>query len=494
MGLGALFQRDLKITTEDTVSGVSEIHTVVTGTGAYPDWRQTGAYRGGMGIPGASRAALLQAGLLGGVPWHAYTSDATGITERVQPTPLLLEQPSPPDTRVVTMSSLVMDLIWHGNAIELVVARDELGHPTATLPISAEFVHVKRVEPADGVPFPIGTVAYHVSPYAIHDGGDPSAGRWYSARDVIHTKGPCQPGALRGMGVLENHLATLTLAGEQRRQAANVTGSGVPLGVLKSDNPDLTVEEAEAAKASWMRSQRDRSVAVLGATTSFEALAWSPTESQLLDARRFTLHEIALIFGLDPSWLGASQASRTYSNVEQEGINLRVYSALADHLARLEAARSLVLPAGMVARANLDAVLRADTLGRYQAHALAYGKWLTDDEIRALEGRAPLTPEQREQIAALAPAPAPAAFAEDAPDTEEGVRSEVDLWEYWTIGRGKAKWATDPKPLEALFKRLLKHFPRDRAAQTALAWFADGMGRPVKPSDGEVPDAPADKG
>lgn len=493
MGLGTLLHRDLKITTEDTLTGETAIHTIVTGTGAYPDWTGRGEYRGGMGIPGASRAALLLSGLLGNAPWHGYTSDDSGITERVIPTPLLLEQPSPPDTSVVTISSLGLDLIWHGNAIEIIVGRDALGHATTTLPVPAEYVHVKRVERGDGIPFPIGNIAYWISPYPASETSDPSTGRWYSAYDVIHTKGPSRPGALRGMGVLENHLATLDLAVEQRRQAAAATGQGIPTGVLKSQNPDLTPTEAADLKAGWMNSQRSRTVAVLNQTTSFEALAWNPTESQLLDARRFTLHEIALIFGVDPSWLGAAQASRTYSNVEQEGINLRVYSALADHLARLEAARSQALPVGMVARANLDAVLRADTLGRYQAHEIGIrAGFLLDDEARAIEGRRPLTPAQREQIAASRPKPpAPAGQPPADDDGEPGgeaARSEADLWLYWTVGKGKAKWATKPKPLLALYERLLKYFTPGRAAATALAWFPDAMGRAPKPSDGVLPD------
>lgn len=497
MGLGALFHRDLKVTTEDTVSGETAIHTIVTGTGAYPDWSSRGAYRGGMGIPGASRAALLQAGLLGAVPWHAYTGDELGITERVRPTPPLLEQPCPPDTSVVTISSLVLDLIWHGNAVEIITTRDALGYATSTLPVPVEYAHVKRVERGDGIPFPLGNVAYWISPYPASETSDPSTGRWYSHHDVIHTKGPCRPGALRGMGVLENHLGTLDLAHEQRRQAANATGQGIPTGTLKSENPDLTGPEAADLKAKWMQAQRDRSVAVLNATTSFEALAWNPKDSQLLEARQFGLHEIALIFGVDPSWLGAAQASRTYSNVEQEGINLRVYSALADHLARLEAARSAQLPIGMVARANLDAVLRADTLGRYRAHEIGIRNgFLTDDEVRAMEGRRPLTPDQRAQIAASRPQPPAGAGPggdedEDADEgdgpPEEGARSEADLWIYWTAGKGRAKWTRKREPLRALYDQLLKHFTPDRARATALAWFPDGMGRAPKPSDGELP-------
>jgi len=219
---------------------------------------------------------------------------------------------------------------------------------------------------------------------------------------------------VRGMGVLENHLVTLDLAHEHVRQARNASGGGVPTGVLTSDDPDLTQTDANLISDAWMAKQRDRKVAVLNATTHYTPLAWNPTEAQLVQARELSMHEIALIFGLDPSWLGKSNTSRTYSNVEQEAVNLLKFGKPGGLVRRFEAAFSSALAPGTYAKANLDALLRADTLSRYQAHALAYGKWLTRDEIRRIEDRPPLTPEQKADLAALA-SPAPGASAAAGP-------------------------------------------------------------------------------
>jgi HK97 family phage portal protein len=137
----------------------------------------------------------------------------------------------------------------------------------------------------------------------------------------------------------------------------------------------------------------------------FTPLSWSPSDAQLLEARKYTIHEIALIFGLDPTWLGAAQTSRVYSNVEQEGINLVRYS-VAGWLTRLEQALSAALPRGTYAKANTDAIMRADTLGRYQAHEIGIRSgFLTRDEARDLEERPPLTAGQRAELKPPAPAP-----------------------------------------------------------------------------------------
>lgn len=408
MGLGSLFSRSTQYIATDTASGASATFTITDNVS--PDW-DTGAYSGGMGLPGAWRASVLLSDLLGGVPWHAYRKrigDEAPV--RLDPTPPFLEQPAPPDPRVTTLSSMALDLIWHGNAIALIASRNREGWPTSYLPVRAENVHVKRVEYADPVQLPIGSIVYRI--------GD----RWYPADDVLHVKGPCRPGDLRGMGVLENHLnGTLKLAAEQGRQARSLTTSGVPTGVLKSTDPELEQEDADELKAAWLRSQRDRTIAVLNETTDFTPIAWNPSETQLLEARRFSLHETALLFGLDPSWLGAQGASMTYSNVEQEAVNLVKFS-LGGHLARFEQTFTLHMPRGTEAKANLDAVLRADTLTRYQAHAIGISSgFLTDDEVRGLENRPPLTPAQRK---AAAP-PAPPASAGQGPNVQTPTTEEA---------------------------------------------------------------------
>ena len=56
------------------------------------------------------------------------------------------------------------------------------------------------------------------------------------------------------------------------------------------------------------------------------------------------------------------------------------------------------LPRGTWAQANLDAILRGDTLTRYQAHGIAIDKgFLTVDEVRKLEDLPPLPPQERDE-------------------------------------------------------------------------------------------------
>lgn len=375
MGLGKLLTRGRSQSGE--VRTITEF-AVINGEKVFgSELERASSFRGGMSIPGAWRAAVLLSDLLGALPWHAFRARPGRAMELVSPTPPLLEQPNPPDTRMTSFSALALDLIWHGNAVAVVAARSPSGRATAAVPVPAESVGVRRVTDTTSW-LPLGALEYRIGTLS------------FSSQDVIHIKGPAAPGALRGLGVLEAHLETLQLAREQSRQARSISQHGVPTGVLKSENPDLTQPEAQDLKARWLAAQRERSIAVLNATTSFEPLSWNPEEMQLVDARQFTLTELELIFGLPVGWLGGNTNSRTYSNIEQDVVNLLKFS-LGGHLARFEQAFTLELARGVVAKANLDALLRPDTLTRYQAHAIALGgrPFLTVDEVRQLENRQP---------------------------------------------------------------------------------------------------------
>jgi hypothetical protein len=50
------------------------------------------------------------------------------------------------------------------------------------------------------------------------------------------------------------------------------------------------------------------------------------------------------------------------------------------------------------------------------------------------------------------------------------------LKDYWTRGKGLAKWATTPDPYTELYHHLLRYLPPDEAKRTAAEWFHDVMG------------------
>lgn len=379
MGLGRMLNRSIEYKVTNTDTGHTELFTVNGSPPLSPDW-STDDYRGGMTVPGCWRAATLISDMLGSVPWDAYRKIGNRPAQQLLPVPALLEQPSPPETRMTTFSSMALDLIWEGNAIGLVASRDASGYPTSIFPVPASDVQIRRVTPSAFSMLPVGEIEYMVGPIQN-----------LSSYDVIHVKGPCKPGSLRGMGVLEAHLyGTLKLAKEQMRQANGLAGNGVPTGKLTTLNPDTTTEELAASKEAWINAQRTRTVAALGYGTDFVPIGWNAEELQMVESRKFSLQEQALIMGIPPYWLGVEAGSMTYSNAEQQWLDL-VKTTLGGHLARFEQKFSQYFPRGSWVKANLDAYLRSDTMTRYQAHATAITSgFLTVNEVREIEDREPL--------------------------------------------------------------------------------------------------------
>lgn len=430
----------------DTDTGQTATYEIVIDKGISADW-SSHRYRGGMGIPGAWRASLITADLLGSMPWDAYRRRAGRPVEPIDPTPILLEQPFPEEELVDTFGSLALDLVWEGNAVGIIADRNRAGWPTAILPVPAHMVSARRVGPgANAGGLPVGRIEYAIG------------GRTFDKSDIMHIKGPHAPGDLRGMGIIEMHLdGTLALAKEQQDQAKTLSRHGVPTGLLRVTNPDAKKKDLEDAKAAWLKSQRERTVAALNAVTEFQPLSWNPEELQLVEARKFSLHEIALIFGLPLSFLGADQSSRTYRNSQDEALDLLKFGAVGGHIRRFEQTLTRMFPRGTTVKGNLDFLLRADTLTRYQAHAVGIDKgFLTVNEVRALEDLPPL-PEP----------PEPPEPPEEDPDIvdaevveplelEQGRASQLQvgegrkLWQYWTKGEGLAKWAGTPHPYTAL--------------------------------------------
>lgn len=382
MGLGRLVAgeqlRSTQITTRDTITNATATYFIQDNLG--PDWATSSAYRGAMQIPGAWRAATFRSGVLGMLPWHGYRKLPSRPEELITPTPLLLEQPNPPDTRLTTFASTALDYLWHGNGIWVIAARGRDNWPTAVVPVPAASVGVRRITEYADSPLPVGAIEYAIGRLRL------------GSRDVIHFKRPGEPGSVRGMGVLEAHLSTLNLASEQQKQASSISRHGVPTGVLRTTNPDASKQDMVDAKAGWLESQANRTIAALGPTVEFQPLSWNPEELQMVEARKFTLTELELIFELPVGWLGGTTSSRTYANIEQDVANLMKFPGPGADVAQFEQTLTLALPPMVCARAELDALLKSDTLTRYQAYQIALGgkPFLSVDEVREKEHRAPM--------------------------------------------------------------------------------------------------------
>jgi HK97 family phage portal protein len=344
----------------DSLGRVSRYYNTVY-AGTFVDEQTT------LSIPGLWRGVTLIADTIGALPIHAYRGD-----QRIEPMPPILERPYPNETRIETMSAIAASLVIHGNYVAVLGDIAANGYPESLYPVSASRVHVDRIE---------GRLTYKINE------------ELFDSERVMHIKNFAMPGQIVGVGIVAAQRQGIGSALAMQEYAAKYFDGGAqPTGILYSDNADLSQDEADMLKAVWMRHYggTSREPAVLNASTKFQQLSDNAKDSQLVESREFSLTEISNMLGLPGYYLGAPNSSRTYSNVEQE--QLQFLRGITPLLTRIESAFTDLLPRGQYAKFNTDALLRSDTLTRYQAHKIALESgFLTVDEVRSdFENRPPI--------------------------------------------------------------------------------------------------------
>lgn len=205
---------------------------------------------------------------------------------------------------------------------------------------------------------------------------------------IVHLPLLRVPGTNVGLGAIQAAQRELRGNIDTRDYAGNwFKEAGIPNGLLKSDQV-LSPDQAVAAKNAWNSTAGAKNgVAVLGNGITYEPIMLNPKDAQWLEVQNFNSTAIARMFGVPGSLMfaGTEGSSLTYQNQESEYISFVRFS-LMQYLGAIEEAFTSLLPRGTEAKANIEALLRSDTLTRYQAHqvGLAAG-FLTIDEVRKIE-------------------------------------------------------------------------------------------------------------
>lgn len=328
-------------------------------------------------LPAVTHCTSIIADTIAGLPWRVVRGDyeqlpvpdwisdpqATRLDGRVVGGPVL-------DVRLSAVefwAQWITAALWLGDGYIYCPVRDATGAPKPPL---------WQLHPHD--------VQIEAGTYWVGDVPLPSG-------SILHLRGKPPYNDGHGRGVLDTHGLELGLAATVRSYASGVFASGVPAGFLKSSQPNLSQKAATDLKAAWLAQHGGarRSIAVLNATTDFHAVAISPVDAQLANSREWSLRDTALAFDVPPYMLGVPGDSSTYANVESRMIELRTFTLLPWQR-RIESVLGSEWPRGTGLKIATEGLLRADTRSRYEGYKLAIESgWLTVDEVRALEDRAP---------------------------------------------------------------------------------------------------------
>ena len=210
----------------------------------------------------------------------------------------LTNEPNPYQTKYDFVKYMASHLALTGNAYAF-INRDVRNIGTELHPIAPQYVTPVM---QDGLLF-----------YKVSLAGYPSM---VPATEMLHFKGMCGDNPLVGLSPVVLHAETLGIDLAAISQSAGVYKNGVLKFLLTSD-AQIKIDQAGPLKKSLddVIDGASRS-AVLPNGIKMEKLSLSPEEAQYLETRKFSSEEIARIFGVPASMIGAKDG--TMGSVEQE--------------------------------------------------------------------------------------------------------------------------------------------------------------------------------
>jgi len=300
----------------------------------------------------------------------SYDAYRNGVVLTTDQAPTWLKRPDINSTKSAFMEQTVVSMACTGNAYWLITRNDR---------------GVSNLEVLNPLDVLIHTDARgNIAKFSYQ-------GRDYSPNDIQHLQLLRVPGTPYGLGPIQAAQAELRGAIDTRDYAGNwFTGSGVPVGGYLGTDQSLNPELAQQTREAWTAATANRDgVPVLGNGVKFVQTFLTPADAMWLEAQKFNVTQAARLFGVPASLMLASSegSPQTYQNVSQEWIGYVRFS-LMQYLIEIEDAFSQLLPRGTDAHFNVEALLRSDTLTRYQTYQLATGDkpWLLPSEVRAIEG------------------------------------------------------------------------------------------------------------
>lgn len=351
--------------------------------------------RAAMQVPGVKRGRDLICAPIGGLRIGVLNAQLGDVTNG------FLQQPERDVPRSITYTRLIEDLLLEQYAWWRITEQDYRGFP----------LRVRRLHPRS-----VDTSRGDQKVWVRKDGTTQGESwEWVPDEQLIRFDSPTDGILTAGAGAIRTVLA---LDRRAYRSATNPLPDGyfTPYGEIdpfEDDDPTLTEEERANIDSArnwlrqWAAQRRESSQGYVPAGLKYETLSWDPKQLQLAEARQHAILEVVRLMGLEPEDLGVPVTSRTYFNAETKRRD-RIDFTLGMYIDAVQDRLSMgdVTPRGQLVRFTINDFVRSDTLARYQSYAvgLQVGAIADKQEVRALEGGAPLTPEQLGQGQSQPPA------------------------------------------------------------------------------------------
>jgi len=282
----------------------------------------------------------------------------------------VLNEPNAYMTRFDFTKWMVSQLVLNGNAYAF-INRDSRFIPTALHPIQT-----MNVTPymSDGELF-----------YRVQQDGFPAL---VPAVDMLHFKGLSMENVLVGKSPINLHAETLGIDLAAIKSSAAVYKNGTLKFLLKSQG------KIDESQAKPLRQSLDDVIdgnkrsTVLPSGVEMERLSLSPQEAQYIESRSFSAEEIARIFGVPASMIGAKDGIKSSVEQEYQDFYARTLMAYCKNIEQ-ELKRKLLQEVdkpNYYFKFNFNSLLRASANDRADFYNKGIrGGWLSPNEARAFE-------------------------------------------------------------------------------------------------------------
>lgn len=220
-----------------------------------------------------------------------------------------------------------------------------------------------------------------------------SEGKVYEAADVIDVPFMLKSDGLKHYGPIVLAAKAIQLALAMNDYGSNFfAGGGVPplalVGPLPAGDAALKRATAEVYRAVDAAKNDNKPIVAIPAGYDLKPVGLDPAKSQMVEARRYQVEEIARAWQLPPVFL-QDLSRATFSNAEQQDLHL-VKHLIGQWAKALEGEMNLKLfgrdKRSRYVEHNLDGLLRGDFASRMSGYATAIQNGIrTPDEVRSLE-------------------------------------------------------------------------------------------------------------
>lgn len=310
------------------------------------------------------------------LPWSVKrTQDDIVLNASDHPINTLIQDPNSMMTNFTFREVCQAHLCLHGNAY-IIIKRDSSGQAVRLIPVHPDRVEIKM---------------YNEEKFYTIDKKET-----FDDNEMIHILGLSFDGIV-GKSVIESARESIGLGLAADRFGGSFFGNGANISAVLTHPGRLSDEAYKRMIRSWHQRNagldNSHKTAILEEGMKVEKMSISPSDSQFLQTRQFSVEDIARFFRIPLAYLGSLENSSTRANIEEQGIQFQ-RNTILPWVKRWESELNKKLfmnDKSHYIRFNMEGLLRGDLKSRYESYTKARNwGWLSANDIRRLESLPPI--------------------------------------------------------------------------------------------------------